>query len=95
VRKPVTLVASDTRVHILDGATEVARHARSWDRGRTVEDDAHVAALAREKRHAHDLRGRDRLRSACTNAPLSSRPSPCAAIRSLLTSTGSAGSPLD
>jgi transposase len=68
VRKPLTLVASENVVRILDGAIEVARHPRSWDRGRTIEDDAHIAALAREKRHAHDLRGRDRLRNACTNA---------------------------
>ncbi len=28
----------------------------------------HLAALAREKRHAHDLRGRDRLRATCAYA---------------------------
>src|SRR5581483_4649855 len=68
VRKPLTLVASDRLVRILDGTTEVARHPRSWDRGRILEDEAHVAALAREKRHAHELRGQDRLRSRCSNA---------------------------
>lgn len=68
VRKPLTLVASDRLVRILDGNAELARHPRSWDRGRVLEDEAHLAALARQKRHAHELRGRDRLRSCCENA---------------------------
>jgi len=68
VRKTLTLVTSDTLVRILDGGAEIARHARSWDRGLTLEDPAHLAALAREKRHAHEHRGRDRLRSSCPRA---------------------------
>ena len=39
VRRPLTLVASRTAWSaLLDGATEVARHARSYDRGQRVED---------------------------------------------------------
>ena len=68
VRRPLTLVASEHVVRILDGSTEVARHARSYDRGQRLEDDAHLAALVAEKRRAHDLRGRDRLRHACPHA---------------------------
>lgn len=68
VRQPLTLVASETLVRILDGAGEVARHTRSYDRGRVAEDPAHLAALAREKRRAADLSGRDRLRSVCARA---------------------------
>jgi transposase len=68
VRKPLTLVASDRLIRILDGGTEAARHARCWDQGRVIEDEAHIAELARQKRKAHDLRGRDRLRAACKNA---------------------------
>jgi transposase len=70
VRRPLTLVASETVVRLLDGATEVAQHPRSYDRGLRIEQPAHLAALAREKRHAHELRGRDRLRatSAYTEA---------------------------
>ncbi|HYY52800.1 MAG TPA: IS21 family transposase, partial [Myxococcales bacterium] len=68
VRRPLTLVASETLVRVLDGATEVARHARSYDRGQRLEDPAHLAVLAREKRRAHELRGRDRLRAACVYA---------------------------
>lgn len=68
VRKVVTLVASDTLIRIVDGSVEVARHARCWDRRQVVEDPAHLAALAREKRHAHELRGRDRLRHLLEHA---------------------------
>jgi len=68
VRKPLTLVASDVHVRVLDGSAEVARHARSWSRGETVECEEHLAALARQKRHAAELRGRDRLRQACPAA---------------------------
>src|SRR5881296_1607105 len=68
VRRPLTLVAAEHQVRLLDGSTEVARHARTYDRGQRVEDDAHLAALVAEKRHAHELRGRDRLRQACPQA---------------------------
>jgi transposase len=68
VRRPLTLVASEHVVRLLDGATEVARHPRSYDRQQRLEDDAHLAALVAEKRRAHDLRGRDRLRHACPQA---------------------------
>jgi transposase len=68
IRRPLTLVASELAVRLLDGHIEVARHGRSYDRGQRVEDDAHLAALVAAKRHAHDLRGRDRLRHACPQA---------------------------
>ena len=38
VRKPLTLLASATRVRILDQQTELPRHPRSYDTGQTVED---------------------------------------------------------
>jgi len=68
VKKPLTLVASEDLVRILDGADEVARHERSYDSRKTIEDPAHLAALAREKRAARELRGRDLLRQTCPNA---------------------------
>jgi transposase len=68
VRRPLTLIASERLVRIVDGTKEVGRHPRSWDRGRVLEDEAHIAALARQKRHAHELRGQDRLRRQCVNA---------------------------
>jgi hypothetical protein len=68
IRRPLTLVAAEDVVRILDGTTEVAHHARSYDRGQRLEDPAHLAALTAAKRHAHELRGRDRLRHACSQA---------------------------
>lgn len=68
VRKPLTLVAEEHELRVLDRDVEVACHARSYDRGKTIEDPRHVAALARDKRRAHDLRGRDRLRATCKHA---------------------------
>src|SRR5262249_11963618 len=68
VRKPLTLVASDTSVRILDGDHEVARHARSYERGRQIEIEQHLEALATEKRRARDHRGRNRLGAACPTA---------------------------
>ena len=52
-------------MRVLDGDAELARHVRSYDRGRVIEAPEHIAALARDKRRAHELRGRDRLRSVC------------------------------
>jgi transposase len=68
IRRPLTLVAAEQVVRILDGNLEVARHARSYDRGQRIDDDAHLAALVAAKRRAHELRGRDRLRQACPHA---------------------------
>lgn len=59
----LTLAADDVLVRVLDGATEVARHARSWKRRDVVEALEHREALLAEKRLARDARGRDRLRT--------------------------------
>lgn len=68
VRKPLTLVATDTTVRILDGDLEIARHQRSWDTRQQIEDPSHLDALAREKRKARDHRGRNRLMTSCPTA---------------------------
>jgi transposase len=68
VKKSLTLVAEAHAVRVLDGDIELARHDRSYDRGRVIEAPEHIAALARDKRRAHELRGRDRLRSVCLHA---------------------------
>jgi len=52
VGRPLTLVASDTGVRILDGAAEVARHHRSYDRQQQILDPEHEQALLRTKRKA-------------------------------------------
>lgn len=67
-RRPLTLVASDAVVRVLNGDDEVARHARSWERGRQLEDSRHLEGLADEKRRAREHRGRNRLMAVCSSA---------------------------
>lgn len=50
--RTLTLVASPTRVRLLDGATEIASHPRSYDRHELVEEPAHRQALLEQKRKA-------------------------------------------
>jgi hypothetical protein len=52
----------------MDGTAEVARHARSYDKGARIDDEAHLQQLAKEKRRAAELRGRDVLRTTLKNA---------------------------
>jgi len=52
VGRSLTLVASDTDVHILDSAAEIAREHRSYDRQQSILDPAHEQALLRTKRKA-------------------------------------------
>lgn len=55
VGRTLTLVASDTMVRILDGAAEIARHQRSYDRHQPILDPAHSEALLKTRRRAsHD-----------------------------------------
>ena len=64
VRKPLTLLASATRVRILDQQTELARHPRSYDTSQTIEDPAHLDALLAATRQVNVHTTRDRLRAA-------------------------------
>lgn len=64
VRRPVTLVADHQTVRLLDGVTELARHARSYDTGAVVEDAAHLAALVTAKAAARPVTARERLQRA-------------------------------
>lgn len=52
VGRQLTLVASDTLVRILDGAQEIARHRRSYDRHQEILEPAHQQALLQLKRKA-------------------------------------------
>ena len=61
VGRPLTLVASDTDVRILNGAVEIARHHRSYDRQRAILDPAHEQALLRTRRKALHATRADRL----------------------------------
>jgi transposase len=68
VRTPLTLVATHDEVRILDGAQEVARHGRCYDRGQTIEDPRHIAALVAFKREGRAAKGRDRLLAVLPHA---------------------------
>ena len=59
--RTLTLVADDLRVRVLDGASEVAVHPRSFGRRQISEAPEHRAALLRERKAALELKGRDRL----------------------------------
>jgi hypothetical protein len=61
VRRMLTVFADPHEVRIVDGADEVARHRRSYDRGAQIEDAAHIQALIDDKRAARQHRGTDRL----------------------------------
>ena len=47
VRRTLTVLADEHTVRILDGAAELARHARCWDRGQQIEDPGPRAAAGR------------------------------------------------
>ena len=64
VRRTLAVLADERSVRILDGAAEIARHARCWDRGQQIEDDAHVQRLLDHKRAARAHRACDRLTQA-------------------------------
>ena len=64
VCRTLSVVADEQRVRVLDGAQELAAHARSWDRGAQIEDASHVQALVDHKRGARAHRACDRLAQA-------------------------------
>lgn len=64
VRRPLSVVATAQEVRVLDGLQVIARHARSYDQGASIEDPAHLAALTERKRQAREHRGQDRLAQA-------------------------------
>jgi transposase len=54
VGRTLTLAASDIEVRILNGATELARHRRTYDRQQMVLDPEHQKALLKMKRKARE-----------------------------------------
>jgi len=63
-RRALTVVASPTTVRVLSGTEEITQHARSYDTGQTIEQEAHVAGLIAATRQANASSARDRLRLA-------------------------------
>ena len=68
VRRTLAVLADEHTVRILDGAAELARHGRCWDRGQQIEDPAHLQRLVEHKRAARAHRGLDRLAQAAPAA---------------------------
>jgi hypothetical protein len=68
VRRTLAVLADEHTVRILDGAAELARHDRCWDRGQQIEIAAHVQRLVEHKRAARTHRGCDRLAQAAPAA---------------------------
>ncbi len=64
VGRQLSSAASDTQVRVLDGATEVARHQRTYDRHQLVLDPDHQQALLKAKRKAFDSTPGGRLTAA-------------------------------
>ena len=69
VGEPLTLVASETQVRLLDERQSlIAEHPRSYDSKQRIENPEHIAALARQKHAAQPSTGRQQLMQACPHA---------------------------
>ena len=66
--RPLTLVASDSLVRILDGAQEIACHVRSYDQQQEVLHPPHQQALLQLKRKAFDSTPSGRLAQAAPDS---------------------------
>ena len=68
VQKTLVVMASVDTVRILDGDTTIATHTRSYDRGKQIEDQAHLAKLEEVKAQAGKHRQINRLTHAIPSA---------------------------
>lgn len=68
VGRQLVLAASDTTVRILDGAMELVRHRRSYDRHQIIAHPAHTEALLKEKRKAYGAATSTRLLAAAAES---------------------------
>jgi transposase len=64
VRQSLTVRATVSEVSILEGVNVLAKHARSYDKGKQIECAEHIKALASHKRAAAQHRSQDRLTQA-------------------------------
>jgi transposase len=63
VGRTVHLRADDKSVRVVYDGTEVAAHARCWDRRRTIEDPRHIERLLERRKGASRIKRKDRLAS--------------------------------
>ena len=68
VRRTLAVLADEHTVRILDGAHELARHPRCWDRRQRIDKPEHVQQLLDRKRAARAHRACDRLAQAAPAA---------------------------
>lgn len=69
VRRTLTVLAGEKTVRILGDKNDVvAEHKRSYDKGKQVEDKAHIAELQEQKKKARQHRGLDRLEHAAPSS---------------------------
>jgi hypothetical protein len=61
VQHSVTVMASLTRVRVLNGSEVIAEHPRVYGKAEQIENPAHIEALIGAKRGARHHRGQDRL----------------------------------
>lgn len=61
VQQVLVVMANLDTVRILNGAEEVARHPRCYDKGQVIETPEHIEKLVAMKREAREHRGMDRL----------------------------------
>ena len=65
----VTIAFDEETIRVIDGGSEVTRHARSWGRGRRVEREEHRRELlAKRPAAAQYGKGRERLRQSVARA---------------------------
>jgi transposase len=69
VGRLLTVIAEPNTVTIIDGLSNIlAQHPRCYDKGRQIEDPAHIEALVQQKAKARQHRGQDRLVQAVPKA---------------------------
>jgi len=64
VRRVLTVVATLSEIKIMEGAIVIAKHPRSYDKGKQIEDESHIEALSQAKKQSRQHRGQDRLAKA-------------------------------
>lgn len=70
VGRVLTVIATLNQISIADGTTIVAQHPRNYEKGKQVEQEAHIQGLIAFKKQARLHRGQDRLTQA---VPLSAK----------------------
>ena len=64
VRRTLTIIATLDKVFILEGSKVIAEHLRSYEKGKQIEIESHIAALTQLKSKARKHRYQDRLAKA-------------------------------